>query len=425
MNLKSHHTWLFLAVVAFADITSAQKPSQPPTRLGVDVVSLRDGPQLFGAVTQRNENGLKLAVERSWLKKTYPKFFQQHVKLEEAEAIVAARKLKERIDHWKESRAGDENLVLFLDNEIQRLKTAWQTAKKNPPAPSQFVIVDLPADRIRSLYLQPAERKQIALLAWRERLERVTTRTTNNLAMELKNLGITLPQSPVDLSDRLPQTQLPTERSWAAKVAVVEYRLRKKVGFQGTGDFLARTGDGAAEVNLAEMMQVVLKQQIEQQLNALLQPQAPRRKSTAWLDKAIQEADKLEVSGFRVSRLDKDMQNQTVQVTSSFIARMPDDRWSIVWEHTQSRKLSDAKAAQKDQVANAPRITQMLALLKNAGIANAEQQIQEALSYGAVTKDALDDANEAFQEFASRYGSRVDSPQIDVPPLTHNNATNP
>ena len=73
------------------------------------------------------------------------------------------------------------------------------------------------------------------------------------------------------------------------------------------------------------------------------------------------------------------------------------------------------KADQKDQVANAPRINEMLALLKSAGIANADQQVQEALAYGAVTKDALDDANEAFLEFASRYGAQVDAPQIQVP----------
>ena len=56
-----------------------------------------------------------------------------------------------------------------------------------------------------------------------------------------------------------------------------------------------------------------------------------------------------------------------------------------------------------------------MAILKGAGIVNAEQQVQEALAYGAVTKDALDDANEAFQEFASRYGSKVDTPRIRIP----------
>ena len=415
MLTRTQTTCLFLVILAFANVTSAQKPSQPPTRLGVDVVSLREGPQLLGAATHRDAQGLTLAVDRVWLEKTYPRFYEQQLKTEKAESVVAARRLKERIDRWKESRAGDENLVLFLDSEIQRLKAAWQAAQQNAPPPAQFVLVDIPRDGIRSSYLQPAERKQVALLAWRERLERVSTRTANNLAMELKELGVAMPQQSVDLSDRLPTTQQQTERSWAAKVALVEYRLRKKVGFQGTGDFLARTGDGAAEVNLAEMMQVVLKQQVEQQLNALLQPRAPRTKSNAWLDKASKEANMLEVLGFRVSRLNKNMLNKTVEVTSSFVARMPDDRWQIVWEHTQSRKLNQARAEQKDQVANAPRINQMLALLKNAGIANAEQQVQEALSYGAVTKDALDDANEAFQEFASRYGSQLDAPSIHVP----------
>ncbi len=415
MLTRSHSGWSMLAVLGFATVVWGQKPSQPPTRLGVDVVSLRGGPQLFGAVTYQNDQVLRMAVERVWLEKTYPKFFEQQIKIEKAEAIVAARKLKERIDLWKESRANDENLVLFLDREIQRLKAAWQASQQNAEAPAQFVIVEVPRDRVRSLYLQPAERKQVALLAWRERLDRVTTRTATNLAMELKERGVEAPQQPVDLSDRLPTNQLQSDRAWAAKVALIEYRLRKKVGFQGTGEFLARTGDGAEEVNLAEMMQVVLKQQIEQQLNALLQPPRRQAKSNAWLAKASEQADRLEVSGFRVSRLNKNMLNKTVEVTASFVARMPDERWEIVWEHTQSRNLNQVKADQKDQVANAPRINEMLALLKNAGIANADQQVQEALAYGAVTKDALDDANEAFLEFASRYGAQVDAPQIQVP----------
>jgi len=415
MLTRSHSGWSMLTVLGFATVIWGQKPSQPPTRLGVDVVSLRGGPQLYGAVTYQNDQVLRMAVERVWLEKTYPKFFEQQIKIEKAEAIVAARKLKERIDLWKESRANDENLVLFLDREIQRLKAAWQASQQNAEAPAQFVIVEVPRDRVRSLYLQPAERKQVALLAWRERLDRVTTRTATNLAMELKERGVEAPQQPVDLSDRLPTNQLQSDRAWAAKVALIEYRLRKKVGFQGTGEFLARTGDGAEEVNLAEMMQVVLKQQIEQQLNALLQPPRRQAKSNAWLAKASEQADRLEVSGFRVSRLNKNMLNKTVEVTASFVARMPDERWEIVWEHTQSRNLNQVKADQKDQVANAPRINEMLALLKNAGIANADQQVQEALAYGAVTKDALDDANEAFLEFASRYGAQVDAPQIQVP----------
>ena len=137
MNRLSATCLLLLLVV---EASSGQRPRVSPKRLAVDVVSVQRGPQLYGAVLAGNATeGLTMAVERSWLEKTWPRYYQDLAAGERALATAASEGLRGRVERWRRSRNGDANLVLFLQQETARLHGAkedevekiYKTVKKH------------------------------------------------------------------------------------------------------------------------------------------------------------------------------------------------------------------------------------------------------------------------------------------------------
>ena len=182
MNRLSATCLLLLLVV---EASSGQRPRVSPKRLAVDVVSVQRGPQLYGAVLAGNATeGLTMAVERSWLEKTWPRYYRDLAAGELALATAASEGLQGRVEKWRRSRSGDANLVLFLQQEASRLRGA-KGGEDEAPA-SQFVLIELAADEVRNLYRQPPPQRRVAEVAWALRIANVTTRTVNSLRREIE-----------------------------------------------------------------------------------------------------------------------------------------------------------------------------------------------------------------------------------------------
>ena len=230
-----------LVLLLTSGLATGQRPRGSPKRLAVDVVSVKGGPQLFGAVLSRSaDGGLTMAVERAWLEKTYPRYYQELAAGERALATAAREGLTRRIERWQRRRSEDANLVLFLREQAQQVAKPLDAAAATT---SQFVMIELAAGEVRNVFRQPPRQRRIAELAWALRLDNVTTRTANHLQRELQKREVDVAKAP-QLADRfgtLPQG----EQEWAARMALVEFRLRKKLTFQGEGEYVARTGSGA------------------------------------------------------------------------------------------------------------------------------------------------------------------------------------
>ena len=95
-----------------------------------------------------------------------------------------------------------------------------------------------------------------------------------------------------------------------------------------------------------------------------------------------------------------------------FLARMPNNKWEIVWKDTVKADASLERAATREQVAAAPRVKKVLEMLKAAGLAENNAQIQSALGFGAATMEAQDKANLAFAKYLQRFSKYVDTPTI-------------
>ena len=405
--------------------------------LAVDVVRLRAGERLRGAVFGELPDGtVRMAVQRGWLRETLPEFYRSVVADEAAAQRTVTEGLIERIDRWVtevEARPGHGNesrqLLGFLKDQRQQLQERLDRLKAGNEEggvanglDTQFVLLDLPRSQVASRFVQPAERRRIALLSWRERFREVETQTVDQLREALKSRKIDVADDgqPVDLSDRVPpETQ--SEVEWAARQAIVEFVLGQRLGYQGISGALIRTDGDAAQVDLAAVLPQLLQSQLTSQLADLLnQPGlgnagAGKSKpadsaSTAALGSAIREAEQLGRRGFRVTQLDLDLSRGQARVTEQFVAKLSTGDWKAVWSETVTEDARKVRGAAEEQIANDPQVKQLLQIADQLG--GAGDQVKTAVRFGAATMAAQQTAAARFFAFRDRHTQRLDGPPL-------------
>ena len=400
---------------------AAQKPVGLK-RFAVDFVTLKSGTRLRGAVLGQNADGtVSMAIQRSWLADRRPELLKNHEKSERTEALANATLLQTRIESWRKSTSKPQFQVAFLETELERAKELVATSQAPGGINFQFVVMRFRRSEIASSFVQTAENRQVALIAWSRKLEHVERRELPDLLDELKTEGIDhLADQPVNLADRIPP-QPESEQSWTARRAIVDYHYGDKLDFQGMGGALFRTGQGAKKINIVQL----LPQFLQSQPGALnigdilgepgFGPQRPATKSFAErLKPAIATAEKEGVSGFRVTRLDMNIARRKVTVTQQFIAKMPEGSWIPVWKTVVVGDASKPRPDLQKQIKSDPQIAQVLKLLEALGGAR-QNQLQVALGFGGATMEAQKTADTRFFEFQDRYLKRLDGPPLELP----------
>lgn len=406
-----------LVMLAIGTACRAQTTALPLTELGVDLVAVKGGPRLLGAILERTPDGtVRIAIQREWLQAANVRFFEKCVQDEAVATRDSVAQLRERLDAWKKRRADDAELLLFLKQESTRVEQ-W-LAQADPPAQRpvpQFLLLEFPKTRVERIYVQPASRKQLALVAWRERLANVENQSVSSLARNLRKQGVNDPAAQrVDLSERLP-SRPQDEKEWAARMAVVEYAYRRRIDFQGTGDLVVRTDEAAPRPDLGRLAAGMFKSQ----LAGLLDTDAngkPKVASRKWWDAATKSAEQEQVSGFRITRVDQDLTARRVSVESRFVARMPDGSWLTVWTHAETADASKPRPDLEKRISQDPQVSQALKLAQAAGLTLGAEQLEPVLRIGAATMESQQTADDRFLEFRDRYLRRLDGPPLIVTP---------
>ena len=405
--------------------------------LVIDVVRLRSGERLLGAVFGEPPDGtVRMAVQRGWLRETLPEFYRSVVGDEGAAQRTITEDLIERIERWVsevEARPGRENesrqLLGFLKDERQQLQERLDQLKAGngeggvgKGLDTQFVLLDLPRNRVASRFVQPAERRRILLLSWRERFREVETQTVDQLreALESRKIDVSDNGQPIDLSDRVPPNAQ-SDVEWAARQAIVEFVLGQRLEFQGISGALIQTDGDAAQVDLAAVLPHLLQSQLTSQLADLLnepvlgnagtgKAKPAGATSTAALGPAIREAEQLGRRGFRVTQLDLDLPRGQTRVIEQFVAKLPDGDWKVVWSETVTEDARKARDAAEEQIANDPQVKQLLELAAQLG--GAGDQVKTAVRFGAATMTAQQAAAARFFAFRDRNTQRLDGPPL-------------
>jgi hypothetical protein len=397
-----------------------------PADLAVDQVSLKGGPRLLGAVLGREADGtIAIAVGRAWLMKTHPRFYEQALRDETAGTRAALTELRDRITDWRKLRADERELDFFLAREAERVAGELKAVDDGTRAEdAPFMVLDVVPAKIEHVVNQPPQRKRVAAAAWREGLANVETRSVASLSQELTKLKIDLVDDPDALLDSLPPRRQ-NEAAWAARRAIVEYRFRKPLDFQGTGDVVVRAGDAPKAADLAQLIEGILKSVGGDPLSGLPDPpaagasrKAPGNNDSAekWLATACRTAEIDGVDGFRVTRVNQDLAAKRVAVETRFVARLPDGQWRTVWQKVETADASKPRPDVEQQIEKDPQVRSALELFKALGVSG-QEQIRLAVRFGAATAQAQKDSDSRYFEFRDRCLRRLDGPVLRVPPV--------
>jgi len=366
------------------------------------------------------------AVGRAWLKKSHPHFYDDALRDETAQTRAALTELRDRIADWRKARGADQELDFFLGKESMRVEqelNAIDAGARNEDAP--MMVVDVAPAKIERVVNQPPQRKNVAVTAWREGLADVESRSTTSLTQELKKERIEPVDDPDALLELLPP-RLQNAAAWAARQAIVEYRFRKPLDFQGTGDQVVRTGEDLKAVDVGQLIGGVLKGLGAggDPLGDLLNPRpasgsrkgVPNPPAEKWLTTAAGQAEAEDLAGFRVTRVNPDAATRRVSVEARFVARLPDGSWQTVWQRTETADATKARPDVEQQIEKDPQVRAALELIKSIGLGG-DAEIKLAIRFGAATAEAQKAADNRFFEFRDRYLRRLDGPVLRVAPL--------
>ncbi len=399
-----------LSLTTNISVAFGQNKPAGPERFAVDIVTLNTRDQYRGAFLGRLPSGqLQVALQRDWLKKQHPKLFETATAEQERQRKAAAEQFENRLKSWLDEQPEPGTLRAFLQLELRRTQQAAR-GDGEQPEPPQFVIVEFPEARVRSLVTQATQNRAVAMLAWRERLAGVETKQVEELRKELTSKGVNL-NDVADLSDRLPL--LPQDdREWAARRAILEHQHGDGLEFQGFGDALFQSGEGAKQVELSQLLGQLFEKQLGSQLSELLGESQPARKTTnsnAALQKAVDAAVAKGQRAVRVTLLELDVASGRVTVTGRLLARMPNDRWESVWQSTVVEDGSQPRADLERRIEDDPQIKGLKQTLGDLGL---QQELSKALRFGAATMAAQQAADKQFNQFRDQYVRK-----LDVPPL--------
>lgn len=398
--------WL-LVFVAEAQAQKAVSTSQ----LAVDVVTLKSGKSVRGAVVKADAGVLSIAVSRRWLEHSAPDLYQRTVANESQLQRQIAEQLRDRLTKQLETPAQDQRLTFFLKQELERVES--QLTRKETVEPSQFLWLDLEQGAVTKVVRATPDRQRVAIWAWNESFPNVEMRDVHELERDLKQRKIDPTVAPPDLSDRL-APQLQDEREWAARLAIVEYTFGKPIDFQGTGTVLIRTDADQQGIDLAPVLSKVMQTQVDSLLKDLVGdsgPAKPSIKDNDWLKSASAEATQSAARGFRATRIDVKVEQHQAVVQSAFAARMPNGSWETVWSVNETQDSTKPRAEVEVKIAEDPRVKQVLQTVKSFGL-GADDQIRQAIRFGAATMAAQQVADGKFFEFRDRYVKRLDGPPL-------------
>lgn len=423
----TRHIFLLLAVfggITCARSSLAQLPSVADSRLGVDQVRLESGQRLYGFVLEQSEaNGIVVAVERVWLTATYPELAEQKIALEKNQRAGVSRSLLERIELWKQQRAGDDQLIRLLEFEAEKIERELLVSEDNASMDaSQFFRIEIPTVEIRSVKLQDPGRRHVAGIAFQNNLADVTITPAGLLAQRLEEIGVDPAKEMVDLSARLPKTKLLTDRKWAAKQAFVEYQYREPLEYQGTGSTFFRVGE---DVDAADALQQMLAggglagslggldeiSQIGAELGLPEFKQLAQRTSKDWWESVTQKAEKEGYWGVLITRLNPKpvatgRSGQSAQVTGHFFAfDNVAKEWFEVQQFMAANDVANQSPEQLERLKQDPQVQQVVQAMKLLGL-GVDAQLSLALGFGAATEQSLRDVR---ADFSKALGTQIES----------------
>ncbi len=425
----------FIVLIVLVYSTSslqAQLPSSSKKSLVVDEVITTDGKRFYGIILSNSDrDGLTIMIRRDWLEKTHPDFYQTHLAKESEKEIQAMTNHLFRLEAWWKSRKENSELVTFVDREMERVEKQRESKQKNQNLELQpFTLLNFPVTELRKVYQQSRDRHQMAGIAWKHDIDRVTTRSIKAIQRDLDSKNIDWKKENFDLSDKLTISQEQSEEQWRARIALIEYQLCQPLDFQGTGSMLVRSGPDQANLmpgDLNTMMKQLMNSNMQSDLNSLLAGNPllkelglgnnfknnNSKQESDWWQSAAKIAESEKINGFLTARVVNATGGNEARVELCFFAYIKPGQWKEVIKIESRASHKDVDAAEVDRINDDPQIKGILDITRGLGIGSSDM-IDKAVRHGAATKLALDESRDKFYQFLERHIKRSDSPPLQI-----------
>ena len=155
-------------------VCAQRRQSVPVTKRGSDLVVLNSNQRLHGLILGQSQQRLQVAIESAWLDEMYPRLAERWKQEREKDAADQRSRLIQRLESWIAKRSDDDQLVSFLEAELERIKKGDAAQQE-----ADFFVVKLfEAKEVRSVFVQPKTRRQVTMLAWQEGVRGATHRST-------------------------------------------------------------------------------------------------------------------------------------------------------------------------------------------------------------------------------------------------------
>lgn len=397
----------------------------PPVAIrdrAVDMVALVGGEQILGMFASPPANGtVTLYADRDWLQKHEPALYRKVAAGENNRRKQALEQYLERLKTWRERRPEPKLLTNFIERSLRDVESRLQGVEQNKPdsKPSQLVVVEVPAVQVKRFWSQPPEVRRLLGLAWEAELDGIEDLSAAALADKLKQQSVDVEHTVPDLSDRIGVVPL-DDRQWAAKVALIEFKILGQPHFQGTGGMLVRDDGSGARPQLPDLIGGLLQDQLGDALGDLLNPQGggqggAANKQTKAVEKALATAAEERATGVRITYLNQDITNGRATVTDTFYARMPDNSWAAICEKSSTVGLDAANKLTEEELAADPQMAEALKTLKGLGIDANQDLFKSALRFGGATQKAMQNADRDFTDFLLAHTRRLIDPPLALP----------
>lgn len=350
-----------------------------------DRISLKDGTHLFGMAV--SEKPAKLVVRTVWLEQQLPDFFNEKIKPALAEnkddtKSPLATALQAEIDKLDDTNP-DEHRRASLLNEVR--KRLVPDAGELPP----FIFVEVGKPQLRSLETQKEQRRELCRLAILNDLRDYEDAHWKTVTEQLQSI----PEQ--QRRTALNEQQSNTDEQLQQVLAAVDHQL-------GTVTRLVQSGgevfEEGKQLDFGALMSSMMGGNVQSLLNELLNEGGKAQQNVAanaeFPAAAKALAEKNQHDTVSISSFDFNLEQGTATVNKRLFRKAKDGSWKLMMSASGQSSSADLKPGQADEIANDPQIKEIAGIANGLGIGG--NQLETALSMGAVVRNAMNQAENNF-----------------------------
>lgn len=445
---------LFAAIALFSmDHSYAQRAGRNrPTTVGsvLDIIQLKNGQQLHGLhVPGSDPNFITFLTERVNLANLPTGTTSDWLQTERRITENAIETAQARLDNLLRTTADGR----FRAKLRFGLSECENQSISSDALDYRFAWLEIDRREVRRMQPVANADRSLMFFCWAERLSDIEQLSPAKARQQLSNLGIDTAGDIPDLSAEVPPRHQ-SDDEWHARMSLLRHEFDESFYIDGSmGRFFDRTeasaqlgqlaagvgndngsilegllgggllGDGVLGGGLTEFgldinasgLSGLGGKSIQEFIDDFGNAQkdiATRPENTNWYTKAIQLAEKKNMPYVLVSEVQPNLTQRNATVHLGFFCRdSTGSAWLNVWETGVTKSIDEIDSKRIAEMREDPQIKSILGLLGQFG---SSDRLQDALSIGAATELAQQEATKRFRSFSERYSNRVLGPPLAV-----------